>query len=47
MSVGATGTHVQLNSQRLDVWKVVESDYDRLRAHEPHGHMRYIYPPPG
>ena len=37
----------QLNSQQVDAWKFVESDYDHLRLHEPHESTKDVRPSPG
>ena len=37
----------QLNSQQVDAWKFVESDYDHLRIHEPHEGRSDVRPSPG
>ena len=36
-----------LNSQQVDMWKFVESDYDHLRIYEPHESTKDVRPSPG
>jgi hypothetical protein len=36
-----------LNSQQVDVWTFVESDYEHLRVHEPHESTKDVRPSPG
>jgi hypothetical protein len=34
--------HAQPNLQNVDAWKIVERDYDRMRAHEPRERTRDV-----
>lgn len=45
--VGFATLRSLLNSQQVDVWTFVESDYEHLRVYEPHESTKDVRPSPG